>query len=204
MASIPGGQYNVLAQGGQQVNVVTTSDGNHLPPPVLGQFNLEVITGGSIPPGIPAGYQGVAVLSDNGKIINMAYGDWALQVTGDRTVIGGAGHDTIYGGDAPTLIIGGSGPDLIYGGSGPDTIMGGSGPDTIFGGTGDELIFGGSGSALLFGGDGRGTILGGRGADTIHGGGGGGLRSPRERPPPALRGRRKGDGRRRRGGRRDL
>ncbi len=120
MASIPGGQYNVLAQGGQQVNVVTTSDGNNLPPPILGQFNLEVISGGSVPPGIPAGYQGVAVLSDNGKTINMAYGDWALHVTGDPTVIGGAGSDTIYGGNAPTLIIGGSGPDLIYGGSGRD------------------------------------------------------------------------------------
>jgi hypothetical protein len=74
MASIPGGQYNVLAQGGQQVNVVTTSDGNNLPPPIPGQFNLEVVTGGSVPPGIPAGYQGVAVLSDNGKTINMATG----------------------------------------------------------------------------------------------------------------------------------
>src|SRR5882757_1214301 len=136
MASIPGGQYNVLAQGGQQVNVVTTSDGNNLPPPIPGQFNLEVITGGSVPPGIPAGYQGVAVLSDNGQTINMAYGDWALHVTGDPTVIGG------------------SGPDLIYGGSGPDTIIGGSGPDTIFGG---------SGSALIFGGDGRDTIQGGTG-----------------------------------------
>src|SRR5229473_3605339 len=111
MASIPGGQYNVLAQGGQQVNIVTTSDGNNLPPPILGQFNLEVITGGVIPPGLPPGYQGVAVLSDNGKTINMAYGDWALQVTGDPTVIGGAGSDTIYGGAAPTLIIGGKGPD---------------------------------------------------------------------------------------------
>src|SRR6267142_204550 len=152
MASIPGGQYNVLAQGGQQVNVVTTSDGNNLPPPILGQFNLEVITGGSIPPGIPAGYQGVAVLSDNGQTINMAYGDWALHVTGDPTVIGGAGHDTIYGGDAPTLIIGGSGPETNIGGSGPDT------------------IFGGSGSALIFGGDGRDTIQGGTGPTTIYGG----------------------------------
>src|SRR5258705_8943863 len=149
MASIPGGQYNVLAQGGQQVNVVMTSDGNNLPPPILGQFNLEVISGGSVPLGIPDGYQGVAVLSNNGKTINMAYGDWALQVTGDPTVIAGAGHDTIYGGDAPTLIIGGSGPDLIYGGSGADTIIGGSGPDTIYGGTRGATLFCGSGAAPL-------------------------------------------------------
>jgi hypothetical protein len=98
MASIPGGQYNVFAAGGQQVNVVVTPDGQNLPPPIAGEFNLEVITDGIVPPGVPPGYQGVAVLSDNGQTINMAYGDWALQITGDPTVIGGAGSDTIYGG----------------------------------------------------------------------------------------------------------
>src|SRR5689334_2083053 len=124
MASIPGGQYNAFAQGGQQVNVVMTMDGKNLPPPILGEFNLEVITGGVVPPGLPPGYQGLAVLSGDGKTIDMAYGDWSLQVAGDPTVIGGAGNDTIYGGNAETLIIGGSGSDLIYGGSGPDTIQG--------------------------------------------------------------------------------
>jgi hypothetical protein len=84
MASIPGGQYNAFAQGGQQVNVVMTTDGSHLPPPIPGEFNLEVITGGVVPSGLPQGYQGVAVLSDNGKTIDMAYGDWAFQVVGDR------------------------------------------------------------------------------------------------------------------------
>jgi Ca2+-binding RTX toxin-like protein len=119
MASIPGGQYNVFAQGGQQVNVVTTPDGNNPPPPIPGEFNLEVITGGVIPPGLPPGYQGVAVLSDNGQTINMAYGDWALNLTGDPTVYGGAGSDTITAGAGPALIFGGKGPDLIYGGKAP-------------------------------------------------------------------------------------
>src|SRR5437868_8013445 len=101
MATIPGGQYSAFAQGGQQVNVVMTADGSHLPPPILGEFNLEVITGGVVPSGLPQGYQGVAVLSDDGKTINIAYGDWALQMAGDPTVIGGAVHDTIYGAYAP-------------------------------------------------------------------------------------------------------
>src|SRR5215471_21578674 len=108
MASIPGGQY-VFAQGGQQVNVVTSPDGQNLPPPVTGEFNLEVVTGGVVPSaGLAPGYQGMAVLSDNGQTINMAYGDWSLQLNGDPTVIGGTGSDTIYGGNGPALIVGGT------------------------------------------------------------------------------------------------
>ena len=53
MASIPGGQYHFFASG-QAVNVATTPDGTNLPPPVLGQFNLELVTSASDPPGIPA------------------------------------------------------------------------------------------------------------------------------------------------------
>src|SRR5262245_28084222 len=151
MASIPGGQYNAFAQGGQQVNVVTSSDGQNFPPPVPGQFNLEVITGGVVPSGLAPGYQGMAVLSDNGQTINMAFGDWALQLNGDSTVIGGAGHDTIYGGNSPALIIGGAGPDVVYGGGGPMTVQGGSGPDTVFGGSGPDTIFGGTGNDLIVG-----------------------------------------------------
>jgi Ca2+-binding RTX toxin-like protein len=172
MASIPGGQYNAFTQGGQQVNVVMTTDGNNLPPPIPGEFNLEVITGGVVPPGLPPGYQGVAVLSDNGQTINMAYGNWALQLTGDPTVIGGAGSDTISGGNAPAMIIGGAGPDLIYGGSGPDTIQGGGGPDTIYGGNGPDAIYGGNGPDAIHGGSGNDTIQGGSGADQVYLGGG--------------------------------
>ena len=137
MASIPGGQYNVFAQGGQQVNVAMTTGGDNPPPPLPGQFNLEVITGGAVPPGLPAGYQGVALLSDNGQTINMLYGDWAVNLTGDPTVIGGTGNDTITAGGAPALIIGGSGSDLINGGSGPDTLIGTSKSDVLVGGAGD-------------------------------------------------------------------
>src|SRR3954447_18200860 len=159
MASIPGGQYNAFAQGGQQVNVVLTPDGSNLPPPIAGEFNLEVITGGIIPNGLPAGYQGVAVLSDDGHTINMAYGDWALQVNGSATVYGGAGSDTIYGGDGPNMLFGGSGSGHIYAGSGPTTIQGGNGPDTIQGGSGADTIYGGDGRDLILGGSGTELIV---------------------------------------------
>src|SRR6516164_2247854 len=141
MASVPGGQYSFFANG-EDVNVVFTPDGSNLPPPIAGEFNLEVITDGKVPSGIPTGYQGVAVLSDNGQTLDMAYGDYAVQVKsgGPHTIIGGSGNDTIYGGNGPELLIGGSGADLIFGGNGPDTIQGGSGPETIYGGNGGDVI----------------------------------------------------------------
>jgi hypothetical protein len=42
MASIPGGQFAFMAAN-NPVNVVLTPDGNSLPPPVLGSFNLELV-----------------------------------------------------------------------------------------------------------------------------------------------------------------
>ena len=69
-----------------------TTDGGNLPTAYPCAFNLEVITDGIVPNGLPAGYQGVAVLSDNGQTIDMAYGNWALDLTGDPTVIGGTGQ----------------------------------------------------------------------------------------------------------------
>src|SRR5262245_47427408 len=43
MASIPGGQFTFFAAN-KPVNVVFTPDGQSLPPPVSGDFNLEVVT----------------------------------------------------------------------------------------------------------------------------------------------------------------
>ncbi len=172
MATITGSQYSVYAPGGQQVNVVMTADGSNLPKAIAGEFNLEVITGGVIPSGLPAGYQGVAVLSDNGQTIDMAYGNWALNLTGDPTVIGGTGSDTITAGSGPALIIGGSGADLIYGGNGPDTIEGGSGADTMYGGNGPDTMYGGNGPDTMYGGNGPDTMYGGNGPDMMYGGNG--------------------------------
>jgi Ca2+-binding RTX toxin-like protein len=146
MASVPGGQYTLFANG-NNMNVVATADGIGLPPPVAGLFNLELLTSGSGSTTLPAGYQGVAMLSPDGRTINLVAGDYGVQVAdgGPHTIIAGTGHDTIYGGSGPTVIFGGNGPDTIIGGRGPDTIYGGSGRDQIVGGSGSELIVGGDG-----------------------------------------------------------
>src|SRR5712692_2233119 len=108
MASIPGGQYTFFTAG-QAVHVATTPDGNNLPPPVLGKFNLEFVTSLSGPTGIPAGYQGVALMSPDGQTLNLASGNYGVRDTGNQahTIIAGTGNDTIYGG---------AGDDVIYGG----------------------------------------------------------------------------------------
>ena len=81
--------------GGQAINVVTTADGTNLPPPIGGEFNLEVVTsphGTSYP--LPLGYQGVALLSDQGHALNMLTGNYAVWANGD-------GSDTIQAGSSP-------------------------------------------------------------------------------------------------------
>jgi Ca2+-binding RTX toxin-like protein len=173
MASIPGGQYTFFTAG-QAVNVVTTPDGSHLPLPVPGEFNLELVTSLNGPSDLPTGYQGVALASPDGKTIDLVSGDDGFKVLGGgpHTISAGSGNDTIFGGNGPDLIFGGSGRDLIFGGRSDDTISGGSGPDTIFGGAGRDLITGGNGPDLIYGGKGNDTIQGGSGPDTIYGGGG--------------------------------
>ena len=172
MASIPGGQYSFFAAG-QAINVVTTADGTNLPPPIGGEFNLEVVTS---PQGtsysLPLGYQGVALLSDQGHALNMLTGDYAVWANGHGpdTIQAGSGNDTIFGLTGHDLITGGSGPDVIYGGR-HDTIQGGTGPDMIYGGAGHELITGGIGPDVIYGGR-HDTIQGGAGPDTIYGGAG--------------------------------
>jgi Ca2+-binding RTX toxin-like protein len=192
MASVPGGQYTFFAAG-QPVNVVTTSDGTNLPPPILGDFNLELITSPTDPRGMPHGYQGVALESADGRTLDLLRGDYGVRIvdggphtiiagTGNDSIQGGSGPDTIFGGSGHDLISGGSGPDVIYAGTGGDTINAGSGPTTIYGGHGDphgfdhghsgDLITGGSGPDVMYGGSGNDTIQGGTGPDTIYAGGG--------------------------------
>jgi Ca2+-binding RTX toxin-like protein len=173
MASIPGGQYAFFA-GGQALNVVTTPDGMNLPPPVPGKFNLELVTSLSGPSGIPAGYQGVAFESADGKTIDLGAGNYGVRAVGSgaQTIIAGTGNDTIYGGSGDDVIHGGTGVDMLYGDAGNDTIYGGTGPETIRGGDGDDRIYGGSGPGELYGGNGHDTMFGGAGPDTIYAGSG--------------------------------
>src|SRR5271165_2432277 len=146
MASIPGGQYTFFAAG-QAVNVVTTSDGTNLPPPILGDFNLALITSSGDPPGLPPGYQGVALESADGRTIDLVRGNYGVRIVdgGPHTIIAGTGNDSIQGGSGPDTIFGGSGHDVITGGSGPNVIYGGTGGDTITAGGGPTTIYGGHG-----------------------------------------------------------
>jgi hypothetical protein len=67
MASITGSQYDVYA-GGQTINFGITSDPNNVPPPVGGDFNLEVVVNatGTGSYNTASGYQGLAILSTDG------------------------------------------------------------------------------------------------------------------------------------------
>src|SRR5205085_4545346 len=81
MASVPGGQYTLFANG-NNMNVVATPDGVGMPPPLAGLFNLELLTSGSGSSSIPAGYQGLAMLSPDGNTVNLVTGDYGVQVIG--------------------------------------------------------------------------------------------------------------------------
>jgi len=109
MASIQGSQFVATAPG-QNVHVGITADGSNLPPPVPGQFNLEVYTGSGAPPAIAPGYQGLAVLGAGGNLIDLISGTFEVQDAGsgndtliahgnNETLAGGAGHETfaVYG-----------------------------------------------------------------------------------------------------------
>ena len=88
MASIPGGQFTFFGSN-KFVNVVATPDGSGLPPAVPGKLNLEMITSGHWDGSVPTGYQGVAVLSADGRTLELAAGDYGVQVTDD-------GPDTMW------------------------------------------------------------------------------------------------------------
>ena len=96
MASIPGSQYDVYA-GGQTINFGVTTDPNTVPPPVGGDFNLEVVVNatGTGSYNTASGYQGLAILSTDGHTLTLLHGDY--KVTDDGS--SGGGNDHIFLGD---------------------------------------------------------------------------------------------------------
>jgi Ca2+-binding RTX toxin-like protein len=161
-------QY-IFSDGGflaQPINGVTTSDGSNLPPPVGGDFNIELVTNPARTSySLPAGYQvGATFPGGTGKQIDLVAGDVMLNDAGQGDVVVlGTGNDTVGAGTA----------DTIYGGSGTQVIAGlPSSPGVvIFGGTGQEELIGYR-SSITGGSAGSDTILS-SGLDTITGGSGG-------------------------------
>lgn len=160
MASISGSHFVALAA--EPVKIVETSNGSHLPPPVAGDFNLEVWTGSGRPPNSPApGYNGLAVLGPGGTAITLVSGSYEI-----RDIATGGGTDTlIANGDAQT-IAGGPGNNDVFIVNGTNDQVTGGGADTmdVYGdhatvqGVGNDLI-------QLFGD--RESVDGGTGNDTI-------------------------------------
>ncbi|MFI5380521.1 MAG: beta strand repeat-containing protein [Tepidisphaerales bacterium] len=76
-------------------------------------------------------------------VLNGGAGDDYL--TGDGTLVGGAGNDTLAGIAGADSLDGGAGNDLLVAGTGASTLSGGAGEDTLVGGAGGVTMDGGTG-----------------------------------------------------------
>jgi len=129
MASVPGGKYSFAAV--QPVNLVLTPDGNNVPPPIAGDFNLEIFTATNGT--LAAGYQGSAFApggkfdaSGNVLAASITLGSGAFSVDdtgGDDSITAGSGNQTVVGGFGDT-ITGGSGPLDVIAGVGSTVLVG--------------------------------------------------------------------------------
>jgi len=193
MASVPGSHYDVFVTTGQTANFGVTSDPNSVRAAVSGEFNLEVVTNGNGTGSVATapGYQGLAILAPDGRVLTAAHGDYGivdnpgasdLITLGDGNVsVGGASGDTILGGTGASQFIdahlghqsvvgGNGGNQMIWGGAG-DTIQGGSGGNETIGGVAGNIIIGGAGNEFIDGSRGGQSIVGGIGGnETIWGG----------------------------------
>src|ERR1700747_773169 len=70
MTSIPSGQFTFSAAN-KPINVVVTPNGQNMPPPVPGDFNLEVVTGNAN--SLAAGYQALPRLSNGGHSVERRF-----------------------------------------------------------------------------------------------------------------------------------
>src|SRR5437868_1621592 len=155
---------------GQPINVATTTDPNNPPPPVSGDFNLELVlnaTGTGSYMTAP-GYQGLAIRSADGHTLTMLHGDYGVVDNGAGNLIllgdgsesiGGAIGDTIQGGSGPNQFLDGhlghqsitggtAGNETIWGAA-TDTVRGGSGGNETIAGVPGETTFGSSGANVF-------------------------------------------------------
>jgi hypothetical protein len=68
-------------------------------------------------------------------------------LSGNDTIVGGAGNDKLFGYAGNDSIAGGGGADTLLGDAGNDTLSGGDGSDLLVAGPGDDVLDGGNGFA---------------------------------------------------------
>jgi hypothetical protein len=107
MASIPGSHYDIFA-GGQPINFGVTNDPNNVPPPSAkpGVYNLEVIVNSSGTGGFSTapGYQGLAILSTDGRTLTALHGSYDVTDAGNNDlIILGDGNESVLGATGDTL-----------------------------------------------------------------------------------------------------
>jgi hypothetical protein len=182
-------QYVFFAPG-QAMNAATTTDPNNPPPPIPGDFNLEVVVNatGTGSYATAPGYQGLAIRSTDSHTLTMLHGDYGAVDNGvgdtiflgdGSESIGGASGDTILGGNGANQfldghlghqsIVGGSAGNETIWGAATDTVRGGSGGNETIGGVAGETIFGSTGANVFINATGGNqSVLGGSaGNDSI-------------------------------------
>lgn len=170
MASIPGSHFTASAPG-QMVNVVETTNGQ-LPPPAHGVFNLEVWTGNPADaPNHPAhGFQGLAVLEDGGRLIDLISGAYAVTDNGTgNDTIGADGTDETISGGTANVTLNLVGNNDVANGGGQDTISVFGDSDTV-NAAGNDLISVFGKHDVVNGGTGRDTISVFADHDTVNAG----------------------------------
>src|SRR6266550_1717638 len=150
---------------GLPLNLVYTATGSTLPAPMPGQFNLELFNNGTGTGSVAtaSGYQGVALVTADGRTVSLLHGDYGLVDSGAN-----GGNNLIFLGDGSESI-GGAVGDTILGGSGANQFLDGHlGHQSITGGTaGNEMIWGAATDTVRGGSGGNETIAGVPGETTF-------------------------------------
>ncbi len=102
--------------------------------------------------------------------LQLGSGQYAVNSTGNDTIIAGAGAETVgVTGGASDLVLGFSSRLDFINGEGSSTVLGGTGSDTVFAGAGGGQFTGGTaGNNLLNGGAGAATLFGAGNNDVLN------------------------------------